>query len=43
MKAFIIVAFEALIVMSYKPRKEKVKSGSVKIDHIYKLTKADAG
>lgn len=37
----IILAFGALIVLSYKPR--KVKQLEFKYDKIGKLTKADAG
>ena len=39
----IILAFGALIVLSYKPRKERIKISPVKVDRVYKLTKADAG
>lgn len=41
MNKIIILTFGALIILSYKPRKEKVK---IEIKHeYYKLTKADAG
>lgn len=42
MKILVILAFGALIVLSYKPRKTK----EVKIENVpvyYKLTKVDAG
>jgi hypothetical protein len=43
MKSLIVIAFGSLVVLSYKPRKEKVKCDPVKIDQCYKLTKVDAG
>ena len=38
----IILAFRALIVLSYKPRKVR-EIPPVKVDRVYKLTKVDAG
>ena len=43
MDKLIILAFGALIVLSYKQRKERIKISPVKVDRIYKLTKMDAG
>lgn len=43
MKALIILAFGAIIALSYKPRKERIEIAPVKIDLVYKLSKVDAG
>jgi len=41
--AVIILAFGGLIILSYKPRKERIGITPVKVELIYKLTKVDAG
>jgi hypothetical protein len=41
MSKLIVITFGVLIILSYKPKKEKVIIS--KVEHIYKLTKVDAG